>query len=391
VSHADLIRAIHHSGRQLVIAVTGGGSGVISKLLAVPGASRSVLEAVVPYSAAALESWLGGAPDQYCSAHTARAMAMAAFMRARRLAPDADPMLLVGLACTASLATDRPKRGDHRIHIGVQAARETVSYSLTLEKGRRQRAAEEAIAAELLLWAAGEACGVDATAGADPLWATSLETDRVRTAAACTDLILGSRRCIVLKPGSETEFFDSAATPRLPVVFPGAFNPLHAGHLGMAAEAERRLAQPVAWELSIANVDKPPLDFVAIRNRLAALRSEDGKRMVALTCAPTFREKAELFPGAVFVVGVDTLIRIADPRYYGGDPARRDDAIRGIADRGCGFLVFGRQLDGKFQSLADVDLPPALRTQCDEVAAADFREDVSSTEIRTASRNESAT
>jgi hypothetical protein len=154
----------------------------------------------------------------------------------------------------------------------------------------------------------------------------------------------------------------------------------------MAAEAERRLGQPVAWELSIANVDKPPLDFVAIRNRLAALRREDDKRLVALTCAPTFREKAELFPGAVFVVGVDTLIRIADPRYYGGDEACRDDAIRGIADQGCRFLVFGRQVEGKFQGAADVDLPTTLRELCDEVPAADFRQDVSSTELRTAER-----
>jgi nicotinamide mononucleotide (NMN) deamidase PncC len=386
VSHADLIRAIHDSGRQLVIAATGGGSGAISALLEVPGASRSVLEAVVPYSAAALEAWLGGAPDQFCSAPTARAMAMAAFMRARRLAPDADPRLLVGVACTASLATDRPKRGEHRIHIGVQTASETVSNSLTLEKGRLVRAAEEAIASELVLGAAAEACGIYVTPAAVPLWATSLERDRERAEPAATELILGSRPCAVLKPGSGTEYFDVAVTPNLPVVFPGAFNPLHAGHLGMAAEAERRLGQPVAWELSIANVDKPPLDFVAIRNRLAALRREDGKRMVALTCAPTFREKAELFPGAVFVVGVDTLIRIADPRYYGGDEARRDDAIRGIADQGCRFLAFGRQWDGKFRVAADVDLPTTLRELCDEVPAADFRQDVSSTELRTAER-----
>ena len=88
----------------------------------------------------------------------------------------------------------------------------------------------------------------------------------------------------------------------------------------------------------------------------------------------------------MFVVGVDTLMRIADPRYYGGDAARRDEAIEQIADVGCRFLAFGRQLDGKFQTIADVDLPPALRNLCDEVPAADFRADVSSTQLRTAER-----
>ena len=37
-------------GRQLVVAVTGGGSQAIADLLTVPGASATVLEAVVPYS-----------------------------------------------------------------------------------------------------------------------------------------------------------------------------------------------------------------------------------------------------------------------------------------------------------------------------------------------------
>src|SRR5205823_7907670 len=80
-----LIEQIHKSGRQLVLAVTGGGSGAISALLQVPGASASVLEAIVPYAATALADWLGGRPDQYCSERTARAMAMAAVERARQL------------------------------------------------------------------------------------------------------------------------------------------------------------------------------------------------------------------------------------------------------------------------------------------------------------------
>jgi hypothetical protein len=81
-----------------------------------------VLEAVVPYSLAALVDWIGGKPDQACSEATARAMAMAAFMRVRELAPDADVEKLIGVGCTASLATDRPKRGERRIHVAVQCA-----------------------------------------------------------------------------------------------------------------------------------------------------------------------------------------------------------------------------------------------------------------------------
>ena len=132
----------------------------------------------------------------------------------------------------------------------------------------------------------------------------------------------------------------------------------------------------------MANVDKPPLDFIAVRDRVAALRSEDAQRLIAITRAPTFREKAALFPKATFVVGADTISRIGDPRYYGDDSGKRDEAVAAIAGQGCRFLVFGRVAAGRFLTLGDLSLPAELRSLCDEVPATDFREDVSSSELR---------
>ncbi len=160
VSYPDLAASIHVSGRQLVIAVTGGGGEAISSLVGTPGASRSVLEAIVPYSSGALAQWLGSAPEQACSEATARAMAMAAWLRARQLAPQTDPSQLVGVGCTASLATDRYKRGDHRVHVCTQTVGATAVYSLELAKGARDRSAEESLATELVLNALGATCGV---------------------------------------------------------------------------------------------------------------------------------------------------------------------------------------------------------------------------------------
>jgi nicotinamide mononucleotide (NMN) deamidase PncC len=385
VASVESIRAIHRSGAQLVMAITGGGSEAVASLLQVPGASRSMLEAVVPYSAKALACWLGGVPDHACSAATARAMAMAAFMRARQLAaPQTEPQRLVGISCTASLVSDRPKAGDHRIHVGVQTASATVVCSLCLEKGRRERLAEEAIARDLVLCAAAEACGVDAQpwqrslAAACP--AEPIDTQCETASHELADLILGVRHCVLLAPDHWDANVAAAKPPA--AVFAGAFNPPHSGHLKMAADAERRLRRPLTWELSIANVDKPPLDFIAIRARVEGLKRSGGQRSVALTHAATFREKAELFPEATFVVGADTILRIADQRYYGGDEALRDVAIQEIAARRCRFLVYGRVVEGQFETLADLNMPPALAVLCDEVPASDFREDVSSTELR---------
>jgi hypothetical protein len=121
------------------------------------------------------------------------------------------------------------------------------------------------------------------------------------------------------------------------------------------------------------------LDYMEIERRL---RQFPADHPVCLSRAATFDEKSRLFAGATFLVGVDTLRRIADPRYYGDDESVCRGAIEKIAARGCRFLVFGRNLGQGFVRLADLDLLDPLRPICREVPPEVFREDVSSTEIR---------
>ena len=106
------------------------------------------------------------------------------------------------------------------------------------------------------------------------------------------------------------------------------------------------------------------------------------EQTVYLTRAATFEEKSRLFAGATFIVGVDTLRRIAAPQYYGDNVSACQCAIQRIAGRGCRFLVFGRDLGAGFVRLGDVDLPERLRALCREVPPEVFREDVSSTALR---------
>src|SRR4029079_14488119 len=100
----QLITAMHASGRKAALAITGGGSGAIGALLRIPGGSRLLIEAQVPYDDLALAAFLGFAPAQACSADATIAMAQSARARAARLAPaGAD---LVGLGATAALVSD---------------------------------------------------------------------------------------------------------------------------------------------------------------------------------------------------------------------------------------------------------------------------------------------
>jgi hypothetical protein len=108
----------------------------------------------------------------------------------------------------------------------------------------------------------------------------------------------------------------------------------------------------------------------------------DGQAHVWLTRAARFAEKAELFPGAVFIVGADTALRVVSPRYYESEE-RMDAALARIQTRDCRFLVACRALErGKCIRLADVPLPPAYASLFSEIPAERFRWDISSTELR---------
>ena len=382
----QLIAKIHASSTRLVIAVAGGGSRAIGELAEMPGASRTLLEAVVPYSAAAMIRWLGGMPDQFCSARTARAMAMAAYLRAcelndAKVSGTCSPGTggyLAGVAATASLASDRPKRGPHRVHLAVQTASQTFTKSLTMAKDRRNRREEEGLVGRLVLGGVAEACGLTERLDLKLLDDESLEEQTTTGPQSWQDLLGGRVRAV--RHGGPPQPAD--APPG--AIFPGAFDPMHAGHRRMVQIAQAILDRPVELEISIENVDKPPLDFFEIQRRLDRIGPD---RAVWLTRSATFEEKSALFPGATFVVGTDTLERIADPAYYVDDSTARGQAIGRIAARGCRFLVFGRTVGDRFQVLADLDLPEELISISTEVPADRFREDVSSTDLRGKSRS----
>jgi len=346
------------------LAISGGGSRAIAELLEVPGASRTLLEAVVPYSEQSMTAFIGGRPDGFCSPQTARAMAMAAFIRAHGYDCESSP---AGVACTAGLITDRHRRGPHRAHVALQTVSQTATWSLQLAKGRRNRAEEERLVCGLVLNVVAEACGVDRRLSLDLFEGERIEPSQTVAPPSWQDLLLGKVE-VVGRGGQSAD-----------AIMSGAFNPLHAGHRRMIEIARETLGVPVALELSILNVDKPPLDYFEIERRMGQFAAE---QVVLLTRAATFEEKSRLFHSATFVVGADTLRRIADPRYYADDPTACLAALERIAERGCRFLVFGRDMGTGFMRLGDLDLPDILRTICQEIPEEQFREDLSSTAIR---------
>jgi hypothetical protein len=374
----QLISTLHASGRKAALAITGGGSGAVGELLRVPGGSRLLIEAQVPYDALALATFLGFAPAQACSADTAIAMAQSVRARAARLMPAGTD--LVGLGATAALVSDRPRKGEHRFHIAFANSAGIAHCTCVLAKGRRDRPAEEDLVSRaIVLWLA-HACGIAAPSPRSLIDADEHYAETVVAAGAAMDtidrLLAGELDRVTVQP--DGQMLLSAPPPV--VLFPGSFNPMHEGHVLLARVAEELKQQPVAFEISVTNVDKPPLAGETVRHRLAQFA---WKSPVELTRAPTFLEKSRLFPGTTFVIGADTAERLVAPKYYGDDERRMHMALEEIANSGGSFLVAVR-LDaaGRVRALNDIPVPRRYADLFTEIPEHRFRLDTSSSEIR---------
>lgn len=156
----SLAEAIHASPVRAVLAVTGGGSQALAWLLGVGGASRTVLEATIPYAHTAFIDYAGRSPGEFASPDAASALASKALERGGILVEAGG--VVVGIGCAATIATDRLKRGEHRAFVCCASIEGVRTHALHIEKGARDRAGEEALVSRLILNVLAEASGVEA-------------------------------------------------------------------------------------------------------------------------------------------------------------------------------------------------------------------------------------
>jgi hypothetical protein len=183
----------------------------------------------------------------------------------------------------------------------------------------------------------------------------------------------------------------SETLPNRPLVLAGSFNPLHDGHRAMLRAAAKVVDRQPYYEISITNVDKPTLPRVELDQRMAQITATGGSLII--TSAPRFTEKSSILPGATFVIGFDTYIRLMDKRYYpdhvAGTHSPVENSLDLIHENGCRFVVAGRVDDrDQFRGLHDIEfeVPQRFRSMFTELSESDFRSDLSSTEIRNRTR-----
>lgn len=155
---------------------------------------------------------------------------------------------------------------------------------------------------------------------------------------------------------------DSELNIREPqVIFPGTFNPYHKGHQAIANHADVYTGKHTLLEHSIDRVGKNN----TIENDIFSSLSdyfEIHNRTLIVTNAKFFWQKAQLFPGSTFVVGVDTFKRIIDHKLIMDEGVPEDSAkrvveynLKRVRDCNCDFLVYPRYVKGVLKTMPHYD------------------------------------
>jgi phosphopantetheine adenylyltransferase len=366
------IDALHASRYRCALVVAGAGSKALSWLLEISGSSRTLIEATIPYSKESLAAFLGKYPDSAVSMKTAQYMAQKAFCKAKVF--EEDQRSIIGLGCTATIVTDREKQGAHRGYISTMSNKGLKNWKLELQKGLLTRSEEEESISLAIINAISNTINIQPKLNIDfgkdsKLEELELDYGVSRVVEKCDYIYVD----VELPMEIENKVNAKA-------ILSGSFDPLHSGHISLLEASKSYLDMEVIFELSMSNVDKADLTIEKTNIRI---NQAFGKWPIIVTRSDTFIKKAKLFPGCVFVVGFDTALRVIDFQYYENNIDNMINQLEEIKELGCRFLVASRCINGILLTEKDLEVPEAFKEMFFELPVDLFREDISSTGIRT--------
>lgn len=322
------LEILKQSNVSIHVIATGGGAGLQQKLWEAPGSSAYLSGCSFPYSPEEQEELLGFKPEHFCSAEAAVDLASAAYMKTYKFGGK-NP---IGLGITASVASEKEHRGEHRVYICTinNDSVKLLHNTFTKGVGKDARVADGNDCDNWGHWMLADAAKMVIYANAED--ATEL----------------------ALKRFFERPFFtaNGKRLASLPMskrlaIMPGAYNPPHDGHTNTVQHVMEDFGQTVVYEVT---ANPPHKEAMSVQSLLQRAKLLHGTDRLFTKNNPLYLDKAHAFPSVPLVLGADAMIRMLDPK-WGVDP---HDLLSEFNKLNTKLLVSGRLIGDKFVSCEDI-------------------------------------
>lgn len=346
------------------IVSTGAGAGLQQTLWEIPGCSWYLSGCSFPYDQEEQADLLGFMPEHFCSEEAAVDLASAAYMKAYRFGKKAP----IGVGITATVASEREHKGDHRAHVCVITEDRVRSALLTLKKGvgAVQRLEDGKLVDTFAL-------------------AFMMETacDVPQAVKDFKDTSALARERFFLRPffTANGKRLDAMPTNKHMAIMPGAYNPPHEGHFGTAQNVMDQYGRTVTYEVTAEPPHKEALTVQELLKRAKLLQGHD---RLFTRKEPLYLDKARRYPSIPIVLGADAMVRMLDPK-WGVDLMTLFKEFRKLETK---LLIAGRTIGDKFVTCDDISSdfrkadPHTWGYAQSVMLPIDGRFDISSTELR---------
>ena len=327
---------LKEAGVNIHVIATGGGAGLQQILWGIPGSSAYLSGASFPYAAEEQEELLGFMPEHFCTEEAAIDLASAAYMKAYKFGGK-NP---VGLAITASVASEHLHRGDHRVFACIMTNDQVRTCQYTLEKGTgsQVRLLDGETCDDIGLLLLAEVLCLDEVEYTHP--DHPYHTQRAEDKA----LERFMARPFFTANGKRLEKLPKEGRYAL---MPGAFNPPHEGHLGAANAAMTGYNYRAVFEVTANPPHKEALKVQELLQRAKLLQGQDRLFTKDL---PYYLDKAKKYPKKPLILGADAMVRMLDPK-WGIDASEMFSAFY---DLGTKLFVASREVDGFLTTCEDI-------------------------------------
>lgn len=347
------------------VIATGAGAGIQNELWEIPGSSAYLSGASFPYDQEEQEGLLGFIPEQFCSEESSVDLASAAYMKAYKFGGKQ----AVGVGLTASVASEKIHRGEHRVFVTVMTDDKVWTYHKILVKGEgiEQRKLDGQLCANITF----------------DVMLDAIDSDVYNMNFSYKDNIDLAKSRFFDRPFFTSNGKRLATLPanKHQALMPGAYNPPHEGHLGTAQNVMDEYGRSVIFEVTAIPPHKDPLSVQELLKRAKLLKGHD---RFFTRQEPLYLDKARAFPGIPIVLGADAMVRMLDPKW--GTPLK--PMFQEFIKLNTKLLIAGRMVGDKFVTCEDVlrnllvQDPHAWGFAQSVMMPVSGRFDISSTELR---------